>query len=64
MFVVCDTRSNMRNIRSQINYCLGKTPWLFQIHIWLISKQVSDMKVIEFGLRLSKKGANLKHRGM
>ncbi len=24
MFVVCDNRSCMRNIRSEINYCLGK----------------------------------------
>ena len=23
MFVVCDNRSCMRNIRSEINYCLG-----------------------------------------
>jgi hypothetical protein len=26
MFVVCDNRSCMRNIRSEINYCLGKKP--------------------------------------
>jgi hypothetical protein len=24
MFVICDNRSCMRNIRSEINYCLGK----------------------------------------
>ena len=26
MFVVCDNRSCMRNIRSEINYCLGNKP--------------------------------------
>lgn len=26
MFVVCDNRSCMRNIRSEINYCLGNQP--------------------------------------
>jgi hypothetical protein len=26
MFVVCDNRSCMRNIRSEINYCLGNMP--------------------------------------
>ena len=26
MFVVCDNRSYMRNIRSEINYCLGNKP--------------------------------------
>ena len=26
IFVVCDNRSLMRNIRSEINYCLGNKP--------------------------------------
>jgi len=26
MLVVCDNRSCMRNIRSEINYCLGNKP--------------------------------------
>jgi len=26
MFVVCDNRSCMRNIRREINYCLGNKP--------------------------------------
>ncbi len=31
MFVVCDNRSGMRNIRSEINYCLGNKPLIVSL---------------------------------
>jgi len=31
MFVVCDNRSCMRNIRSEINYCLGNSPLIVSL---------------------------------
>ena len=29
IFVVCDNRTCMCSIRSEINYCLGKSSWLY-----------------------------------
>ncbi len=62
MFVVCDNHSCMRNIRSEINYCLGNKPLIISLtnladlqagkrgggdSIWLEVKQKGNWDVIK-----------------
>jgi hypothetical protein len=61
MFVVCDNRSCMRNIRNEINYCLGNKPLVVSLTnladllagkrgdndgIWLEVKQKGELSTI------------------
>ena len=51
MFVVCDNRSCMRDIRSEINYCLGNKPLVVSLTNLADYRQENVEKRIAFGLK-------------
>jgi hypothetical protein len=49
MYVLSDNRSCMRDIRSEINYCLVSRPLVVSLTTWLIYRRANGVTVIEFG---------------